>query len=397
MTERLSKRMASALRQLAGDTSQPRPWGGTLEALEMRGLVTRPPHNLFDAKLTPEGMAAAAALPTEGDILPPETGDEWWRPDRCLQGRERNDAWARSFSVAWCAGIAAIITAGQILSALKVEIGDGQWTAFVERDTPVSLRTAQQLMRIAIDQNIARYQRIDASHDSRRLLPDDRRALTEICGMEPAEFDNLVDEGVIHAEMRRGDVRRHRVASSQPEPAPLEAATGKYGAILADPAWPFDTWTNAGKYKSPENHYPVLPVGDIAGLPVADLAADDCLLFLWVPSNHLHHVDYVMRSWGFAWRSTAFVWVKKGGLGLGYWTRKQSELCMLGVKGSPKRRSNDVGEVIIEPRGRHSEKPAQIRDRIVRLVAGPYLELFARETAPGWDSWGHLEGGGNLT
>lgn len=76
---------------------------------------------------------------------------------------------------------------------------------------------------------------------------------------------------------------------------------------------------------------------------------------------------------------------------LGYWTRSNSEVCLLATKGAPKRLNADVRQAIIEPRREHSRKP-DIHTRIERLVAGPYLELFARRTRPGWDSWGNEVG-----
>jgi N6-adenosine-specific RNA methylase IME4 len=46
--------------------------------------------------------------------------------------------------------------------------------------------------------------------------------------------------------------------------------------------------------------------------------------------------------------------------------------------------------VIEAPRDDHSRKPIGVYDRIERLFAGPYLELFARwaQPRPGWTYWG---------
>lgn len=77
-------------------------------------------------------------------------------------------------------------------------------------------------------------------------------------------------------------------------------------------------------------------------------------------------------------------------MGLGNWTRSNSEICLLAVKGKPKRVSASVHSVILSPIQQHSRKPAEARDRIVELMGDlPRIELFARETAPGWDSWGN--------
>jgi len=134
---------------------------------------------------------------------------------------------------------------------------------------------------------------------------------------------------------------------------------------------------------------------DIKALPIADLAAADCALFLWGVWPRLPDVLEVIRAWGFEFKTAAFAWVKqnRGGEGLftgmGFWTRANSEPCLLATRGSPLRLAADVHQVILSPVREHSRKPDEIRSRIERLVAGPYLELFGREQAPGWTVWGN--------
>ena len=93
-----------------------------------------------------------------------------------------------------------------------------------------------------------------------------------------------------------------------------------------------------------------------------------------------------------------FYWVKLNAapkpdadyfIGMGYWTRANPELCLLATRGKPPRWAKDVRRLVVERRREHSRKPDCVRARIERLVAGPYLELFARETKPGWDCWGN--------
>jgi len=76
-------------------------------------------------------------------------------------------------------------------------------------------------------------------------------------------------------------------------------------------------------------------------------------------------------------------------MGLGYWTRANSEVCLLGTRGKPKRRDNGVRQGIIEPIRQHSRKPECVHERVEKLVIGPYLELFARAPRTGWDVWGN--------
>jgi N6-adenosine-specific RNA methylase IME4 len=74
---------------------------------------------------------------------------------------------------------------------------------------------------------------------------------------------------------------------------------------------------------------------------------------------------------------------------MGYYTRQQTELCLLATRGKPAVRDRGVRQLIIAPRREHSRKPDEQYERIERLVDGPYLEMFARQKWPGWDSWGN--------
>lgn len=179
---------------------------------------------------------------------------------------------------------------------------------------------------------------------------------------------------------------------------------GKYGAILADPPWHFQAWASPpyGKGRSAESHYNTMKEAEIAALPVADLAADDCVLFMWACWPTVKQAFNIMEAWGFKYKTCAFCWLKADAtqiqmfeeeiepdMLLGYWTRSNSEFCLLGTRGTPKRQACDVRQGIIAPRREHSRKPDGIHERIERLVSGPYVELFARQRRPNWDCWGN--------
>lgn len=179
---------------------------------------------------------------------------------------------------------------------------------------------------------------------------------------------------------------------------------GKYGAILADPPWHFQAWASPsyGNGRSAESHYSTMKEDDIAALPVADLAADDCVLFMWACWPTAKQAFRIMEAWGFTYKTCAFCWLKADAtqiqmfedaiephMLLGYWTRSNSEFCLLGTRGKPKRLNADVRQGIIAPKREHSRKPDGIHERIERLVSGPYVELFARQRRPNWDCWGN--------
>ena len=179
----------------------------------------------------------------------------------------------------------------------------------------------------------------------------------------------------------------------------------KYGAILADPPWPFRTWigdrlptriasaVGATPYKT-------MAFSDIEELPVASYAATDCALFCWIVWPSMPDALKVIEAWGFTYKTCAFCWNKgnslplfpddfKDKMGLGYWTRANSEVCLLATRGKPKRLNADVRQIIQAPLREHSRKPDEIYGRIERLVDGPYLEMFARQQQPGWDVLGN--------
>ncbi len=168
-----------------------------------------------------------------------------------------------------------------------------------------------------------------------------------------------------------------------------------FGAILADPPWSWNSWSKTNQNRAAFNYYDLMSLEGIKALPVADLAADNSVLFLWAINSMLPQAIAVMGTWGFEYKTVAFTWAKRTPtdnawhLGLGYWTRQNSEHCLLGTRGKPKRIGRDVRELVVAARREHSRKPHEVARGIERLVDGPYLELFARETRPRWTSWGN--------
>ena len=181
----------------------------------------------------------------------------------------------------------------------------------------------------------------------------------------------------------------------------MEFPKKKYNIIYADPPWTFKTYSDKGKGRSAENHYPCMNIDDIYKLPVQDIADEDCILLMWVTYPLLKEGIKTMEEWGFTYKTCAFSWIKKnknadifsdGGLfwGLGYWTRSNNEICLLGTKGKPKRQSKGVHQVVMSKIDKHSKKPDIVKDRIVELCGDvPRIELFARQATKGWDVWGN--------
>jgi len=122
----------------------------------------------------------------------------------------------------------------------------------------------------------------------------------------------------------------------------------------------------------------------------------NCMLFLWATFPNLQEALDVIKAWGFTYKTLAFSWIKtnkknsKPFFGIGYYTKSNCEVCLLGVKGKPIKKSNYVSSVIMSPREAHSKKPDIVREKIIELCGDiPRIELFAREKTKGWHVWGN--------
>lgn len=176
------------------------------------------------------------------------------------------------------------------------------------------------------------------------------------------------------------------------------AAGRRFATILADPPWRFANRT--GKM-SPEHRrlsrYGTLDLAAIAALPVPVVAAPTAHLYLWVPNALLPDGLAVLRAWGFAYKAN-LVWHKircdggSDGRGVGFYFRNVTELVLFGVRG-PHARTAAPGRrqvnLIAARKREHSRKPDELYDIVEACSPGPYLELFARGTRPGWTSFGN--------
>lgn len=195
---------------------------------------------------------------------------------------------------------------------------------------------------------------------------------------------------------------------SEAKAAPLPAMC--FSVLYADPPWAFrrSALINRGHARAVEKEYPTMQPDEIAALPVGLIAEPNAVLFLWATGPKLPQALSVMRSWGFEYRTIAFVWIKlttradKPFFGMGFYTRANAELVLVGTRGKGlRRRDASVRQVVLDVYdgpseeqiasriGRHSAKPDEVRMRIERLYEGPRIELFAREQVRDWYVWGN--------
>jgi len=194
--------------------------------------------------------------------------------------------------------------------------------------------------------------------------------------MKEAELE-ITTTGLRRKAKREENKRRQ---ADPPIPLPL----GKYRVIYADPPW---SYSNSGFSQSAASQYPTMAIEDICALPVGDLAADECVLFLWATSPLLPEALRVMAAWGFEYKASR-VWVKNRAPGLGWFVNTRHEFLLIGVRGRghPKIKIDSVIEADVTG---HSAKPHIVYEQIEQCYDGPYIELFARNTREGWHSWGN--------
>ena len=177
---------------------------------------------------------------------------------------------------------------------------------------------------------------------------------------------------------------------------------GPFGCIYADPPWQFTSRGKKGENlvvpARGEQPYSTMSLDELKSLDIERVAARDSVLIMWIIDSHLEHALALGRAWGFTYKTKGFTWRKltkdgsKTKIGMGFWLRGETERCLLFTRGSPKRLDAGVREIIDAPVREHSRKPDEAYERIERLVAGPYLELFSRTDRPGWTAWGNETG-----
>lgn len=175
----------------------------------------------------------------------------------------------------------------------------------------------------------------------------------------------------------------------------------KYSIIYADPPWQYKDKRCSGAC---ENHYNTMNINDLCNLPIEQISADDCILFMWATYPLLPEAIKLIEAWGFQYKTIGFQWIKTNKkitnplffrlnnlfFGLGRWTRGNTEPCLIATKGKIKRLNNSISQIVLSPIENHSKKPDIVREKIVSLVGDlPRIELFARKKTDGWDVFGN--------
>lgn len=222
----------------------------------------------------------------------------------------------------------------------------------------------------------------------------------KIAGIGEQAFEAMIDsvrERIAGGQRVSLDIgtadKKERRAERERELATKQASlpNKRYGVIYADPEWRFEVYSReTGMDRAADNHYPTSGTDAICERPVADIAADDSVLFLWATVPMLPDALRVMDAWGFDYKSHC-IWAKDR-IGTGYWFRNQHELLLVGTRGNvpAPAMGTQIASLVDAPVGRHSEKPVEFYELIEGYFPNlPKIELNARAERPGWDAWGY--------
>lgn len=296
--------------------------------------------------------------------------------------------WAAKITASWRESVGAILNVGKLLSESKDALGLKSWEKMCNDDLPFSSGTAYRLIAISTDPRIL-------AHVPK--LPPHWGTMHELTKLTDEQFDDMLSDGTINPEMDRRDVTGRLKAEKRDAKErdlgakQVDLPEAKFGVILADPEWKFDVWSEKGKDRSADNHYPTSETFVIANRDVPSIAADDCVLFLWATVPMLPQALQVMEGWGFQYKSH-IVW-EKDRIGTGYWFRNAHELLLVGTKGNiPAPAPGTQRPSVIEGRvTKHSAKPEVFHELIEQYFPTlPKIELNRRGPArKGWAAWGN--------
>jgi len=213
--------------------------------------------------------------------------------------------------------------------------------------------------------------------------------LLELARLAPekqVEVAKRIAEGISSISEAKKEILKEKIALDHAEKRSRELPAGKFQVIFADPPWQYD---NSGFTESAESHYPTMSVEEICALPIANLAENTSVLFLWATNPLLPEALQVIEAWGFTYK-TNMAWIKDKGRGKGWYLKSKHELLLIGVKPEtphPLCRPDSCFEADRGPI--HSKKPDITYQIIESMYPGNKIELFARSNRPGWVVWGN--------
>lgn len=261
----------------------------------------------------------------------------------------------------------------------QIEGGKNKVVQNSEQAKPMERKTISEVAKIA-----------NVSHDTISRVKQIEAKAPEEIKEKLATGEVSINEAFKVVRAIENETNRARI-KEELQAIDLKPTEKKYSVIYADPPWMYDGGKPlSDKYGDVQKHYPPMETVNICALPVADLAQNDCVLFLWATAPKLPEALKVIESWGFQYK-TCIVWDKIKH-NFGFYFSVRHELLLIAGKGksTPNKTSELHDSVIsIERSDKHSEKPEYFRQLIEKMYEGEKIELFARKKSENWDVWGN--------
>lgn len=223
-------------------------------------------------------------------------------------------------------------------------------------------------------------------------------ALAKAPQILPKQTTPKEDREAFSAKQETNRQAKHHTIATEAKAASVTGKLGPFSVLYIDPPWRYDT-AGVSADRTIENHYPTMTLEDLKAIDIDRIATKNAVLYLWVTAPMVVEACELLKAWGFTYKSQA-VWIKEGGSpGLGHWWRVDHELLYVATRGSfptPPLAAR-FSSVIKEQKGRHSEKPAKVRELLDRMYPNhPKVEIFARAQAPGWTCLGNEIDGADI-
>ena len=284
----------------------------------------------------------------------------------------------------------------------NMELGDNQHRGSANLQTQTSRAEAAEMLNVS-ERTVNTAKKVEQSGAPELVNAVEQGAVSvsaaaDVATLEKEEQAEVVAKGEKEILAKAKEIRSEKAKAKKKDRMGriAEISQGneelntekKYPVIYCDPPWRYDYAETSNR--EIENHYPTMDNADICALPVADLAFEDSVLFMWATSPKLIEALEVVKAWGFTYRTCA-IWDKQK-IGMGYYFRQQHELLLVATRGSipapdPAARTPSVFSY---PRGEHSSKPHEVYEIIEAMYPGLLkIELFCRTPREGWAAWGN--------
>jgi N6-adenosine-specific RNA methylase IME4/ParB-like chromosome segregation protein Spo0J len=218
----------------------------------------------------------------------------------------------------------------------------------------------------------------DIPKDLRRILhgtwaSNDKKSLLQLARLETDEQRAVIGRIVDGA----GSVRLAKAQHVGSTLDKVKPPTGKYRVIVCDPPW---------DYEGSSEDYPTSSLDEIRALPVGRLAEDDAILWIWTTNLMMRHAYTMIDAWGFK-EQTVLTWIKPR-IGKGWYLRNQSEHCVVAIRGRPVLTLEGQSTVLHARTRERGRKPDEFYQLVESLCPGSKIDLYARQSRPGWSTWG---------